>query len=346
MISQPKHIMVTFLLAVSLLLSSCQGKGKSNGSTDGQTADGGIVATLQSGLTPVPTPEKLSEMLQAAPEGKLQPAWSYGSCGSGDDQLDQPLGVGTDANGDNYIADSGNHRIVVVDRMGTRVAMWGARGSAEDKLEQPMDVSVTSDGTIYVLDSILSLIKHFDNEGGPLDEFGAELGLYHPRGLGLGIANNIWIADTGSGRLQETDMTGLQIQILGGDEKFVLGKGQPTDVAVDSKGNLWVVEASNGIIWSIGTDGAVRKTIQITINGSEAGPHMVIDPQDRIWVTDTESSRVLTFSPDGDLLGKIEPAAEGIGQFKRPVGIAVDASGGVIITDPVLCKVIKYAPQG
>jgi sugar lactone lactonase YvrE len=124
-----------------------------------------------------------------------------------------------------------------------------------------------------------------------------------------------------------------------------LGKGQPTDLAVDSKGNLWVIEAANGIIWSIAADGTVLKTVRVSQSGSEDGPHLAVDGKDNLWVTDPDGIQILAFDAAGKLLGKIDPTTEGTGQFKRPVGISTGTDGSVTITDVSLCKIIKYSPS-
>jgi DNA-binding beta-propeller fold protein YncE len=46
-----------------------------------------------------------------APDGKFIAAW--GSKGKGDGQLDTPYGLAVDGRGRVYVADTGNHRVVV-----------------------------------------------------------------------------------------------------------------------------------------------------------------------------------------------------------------------------------------
>ena len=64
-----------------------------------------------------------------------------------------PLGMTFDPNGNLYIADMGNYRIVKLKTDGTVLGTWGSYGSGNNQFNSAQDVGAAPDGTVYALDS-------------------------------------------------------------------------------------------------------------------------------------------------------------------------------------------------
>ena len=75
-----------------------------------------------------------------------------GTAGSGDGQLNMPLGVAITREGQYVVADSRNHRVMVFESDGSFVRSIGSRGEAEGELQFPMGVAVDHAGDITVAD--------------------------------------------------------------------------------------------------------------------------------------------------------------------------------------------------
>ena len=75
-----------------------------------------------------------------------------GTAGSGDGQLNMPLGVAMTREGQYVVADSRNHRVMVFESDGSFVRSIGSRGEAEGELQFPMGVAVDHAGDITVAD--------------------------------------------------------------------------------------------------------------------------------------------------------------------------------------------------
>ena len=75
-----------------------------------------------------------------------------GTAGSGDGQLNMPLGVAITREGQYVVADSRNHRVMVFESDGSFVRSVGSRGEAEGELQFPMGVAVDHAGDITVAD--------------------------------------------------------------------------------------------------------------------------------------------------------------------------------------------------
>ena len=144
-------------------------------------------------------------------------------------QLSSPQGVAADGAGNIYIADTYNNRIRKVDvstGIITTVAGNGRDGFSGDggpataaKLRWPEDVAVDSAGNFYIADTYNNRIRKvdastgiittaagngsygFSGDGGPATT--AEL--IWPRDVAADGAGNIYIADTGNGRIRKID---------------------------------------------------------------------------------------------------------------------------------------------
>ncbi len=81
-----------------------------------------------------------------------------------DGQLKLPQGIAVDASGNLYIVDSGNHRVVEIDKDGNYVADWGGLGRAPGKFIYPYGISIDEDKhLIYVTDphnNRVQLVRH------------------------------------------------------------------------------------------------------------------------------------------------------------------------------------------
>ena len=66
-------------------------------------------------------------------------------------QFNQPSGVLIHPSGQIYVADTLNHRVVVLDAKGMAVTNWGSQGTDEGKFNMPRTISKDHFGNILVL---------------------------------------------------------------------------------------------------------------------------------------------------------------------------------------------------
>ena len=72
-----------------------------------------------------------------------------------------PKGLVTDPDGNIYLVDSSNQRILKIDSEGNTITLWGTLGNGKGEFLQPTDLVLDNSGYLFVLDSAYSKIQKF-----------------------------------------------------------------------------------------------------------------------------------------------------------------------------------------
>ncbi len=203
----------------------------------------------------------------------------------GSGELSYPRALALGPEGDLYVADSGNHRIVRFDAQG-QVSSWGSYCALDSgtgclnpdgagpiplgagQFNEPWGVAVDAAGRVYVADTWNHRIQVFDREGAflgawgegrlidaemdPRGREGALMGFYGPRGLAVDAEGRVYVTDTGNERvlvytIAET-AEGVQAEYLYQWGTMGPEKGQflePVGIAVDASGRVYVADTLN-----------------------------------------------------------------------------------------------------
>ncbi len=178
--------------------------------------------------------------------GAYQFSADYGSAGSGDGQLLGPKDVAVDSsNGDVYVADTGNHRIVKFDSSGNFLAAWGwgvSDGSpAPQVCTSGCQAGLPGSGAGQFT---TPRFVEVDNSTEP-------------------SAGDVYVADTSDGLVQKFDSSGNLIASWGTNGAIDFSSGDTIGgITVDVVGNLFVVTQKAPYLWTeVGQDGVSRVAI-------------------------------------------------------------------------------------
>lgn len=150
----------------------------------------------------------------------------------------------------------------------------------------------------------------------------------------------------GSGELAEADGTGLNA-----------GFHQPYGIAIDSKGNLYVVDQIANAIRKV-TPAGVVTTIAGGAYGENDGPALqatfsdpsgiAVDAAGNLYIADAEGSNITRkITPDGNVSTFCAaPPPSGGGSSGNLYGIAVDVKGNIYQSDVYNNQVRKITPAG
>jgi sugar lactone lactonase YvrE len=121
--------------------------------------------------------------------------------------LNRAEGLGLDAEGRLYVADSCSHRILIFAADGTFLRAHGRAGKGLGELSYPYDVRVDSAGRQYVCEFGNSRIQIFDAEDRPLEVVGgagaAPGQLGNPWAIAFDSRGNLYVADSMNHRVQK-----------------------------------------------------------------------------------------------------------------------------------------------
>lgn len=247
-------------------------------------------------------------------------------------RLNYPYGVVVDAFGNLYVADSGNNQIKKITPAGVVSVFAGS-------------------GTIGAAD-------------GP----GTDAAFARPWGLAIDVQNNIYVADAGNNKIRKITPAGMVNTIAGSGargSKDGIGPGvafnNPTGVALDAAGNIYVVDSDNNKIRKVTPDGSVStfagngQFSSADGKGTDAGfynPHgITIDPNGYLFITDG-NNRIRKISPDADVItfaGYNSGNQDGTGMGASlyfPIGITIDALGNLYIAETGNNQIRMITPSG
>jgi len=165
-----------------------------------------------------------------------------------------------------------------------------------------------------------------------------------PRGIAIDGAGNIFVADTGNGRIEKFSPSGVFITSVGTRGKDHSQFGEPNGLAVDRFGNIYVAEVSNHRVQKLGPDGTL---IAEWAPGFYGPRRIAIGPDESIYVVDQGRTRILKFNPDGQVLATWGSSGSGDGQFADHTSVAVDpTTNKVYVADPINRRIQVFDSTG
>ncbi len=153
---------------------------------------------------------------------------TLGSPGSGPGQLQSPRGMDHDADGNLWVADRHNNRLVLLSPTGEQLREI-TQGSDDRALIEPYDVSVGTDGRLFVADRGNGRIQVLLPDGTPIaatDRAGGSAQEMDPIALGIGPAGELLVGDFSSDRLVVFVVAGSDFGLLNGLRTAFLATGE------------------------------------------------------------------------------------------------------------------------
>jgi DNA-binding beta-propeller fold protein YncE len=169
----------------------------------------------------------------------------FGATGSGDGELLRPAGLAVEKNGNLIVVDSGNNRLQVFTPDGKFVGKCGSAGNGPGEFNQPWGITLDKDGNIYVADWKNHRVQKLSPEGKPLMSIGSFGKLEQPEGSYAVTTFGPYVSG-------ESEKAGHPRT-----DQF----NHPTDVAVDSDGDIYVCDWGNHRICVFDPEGGPITTL-------------------------------------------------------------------------------------
>ena len=275
----------------------------------------------------------------------------------GPGQLATPRNMAVAADGRIYVADTGNHRIVIFSPEGQMITSWGSFGDQPGQFNEPWDVAIGPDGNVYVADTWNHRIQKFSPEGEFITAWGGfvstdgqlgQMGVFWgPRAIAFTQDGNLLVTDTGNKRVQVFTPDGQPVTQFGGagvDDGFF---DEPVGIAVDQDGNIYVADTWNQRIQKFDANYQFLKAW--TVSGWEGQdilmkPYLAVDAHNLVYASDPSGWRVLVWDAQGNPKAAWGEYGTGPGEFGYLNGIAVDPQGYIWVADADNARVMKFEP--
>jgi len=330
------------------------------------------------GVAPSATVDNSTEALARANEID-QTALTIYNAVYGDKPLFTPRALGVGPDGMRVIADTGNNRIVVLDRDGNFVHTFGtvcrlAEGIAggckdpdgdgplalgDGQFYEPWGIAVNAQGRIFVADTWNGRIQVFEADGrfvtkwGVFSSTGGELtdafALFGPRGLAIDAEGNLLVADTGNKRILKFTPDGALVQQIGGGGVIGGRFEEPVGIAVSPvDGSVFIADAWNRRIQKLTP--TLDFVAEWPVPGWEsqdivAKPYLAVAANGDVYATDPQLYRVLVYNQAGELKTSFGNFGSEPNKFDLPTGIAIDpATNAILVVDANNQRVMTFQP--
>ena len=327
-------------------------------------------------------------------------------------QLNNPAGLCVDAAGDIFIADDGNARVREVNTSGiiTTIAGGGTGGigdggPATAANVNPYGVAVDAAGNVYIADQNNERIRKVNTSGiittvagngtpGFSGDGGAATTaeLYYPYDVKVDAAGNLYIPDKHNQRIRKVNTSGIINTIAGTGTAGYSGDGgpataaelnNPSGLAIDVSGNVYVADQTNNRIRKISTSGIITTVAgnDLPLTGysngggnvtlaelgdynvttlfqtltSSATSNLSIDNAGNLIVVDNPNECIRKISPSGvitTIAGNNIQGFSGDGgpattaELSDPSAAAVDKYGNIYIADFANKRIRKINTSG
>jgi sugar lactone lactonase YvrE len=295
-------------------------------------------------------------------------------------ELNTPIAVTPDNEGNIFIADQGNNRIRKIDASGTistvagnGTANYGGDGglAVSAELQHPQDLVVDVNGNLYVSDSwnyrvrkitaqgIISTVAGNGQHPYPAQDneraAGTDQPLNLPAGLAVDAKGNLYISDSGADRVFVVDPDGTISTYAGTGTIGVIQDGSPatatpiqfpTGLALDGLGDL-IIASESGTL-EVEPSG----TLSFISSGENVYYGAVGFNQNSLYVAYRNSIYAVANPSAPPIAGAWQTGDSGDGGpatqalFYYPAAIAVDKNSNLYIADQNDYKIRKVAPDG
>jgi uncharacterized protein (TIGR03437 family) len=298
-----------------------------------------------------------------------------------DAKLNYPQGLIVAGDGTIYLSDTLNGRVRKLSsgHIDTIAGAGPKNGLPANSafLNRPSGVVSDAQGNIYIADylnyEIRKVSASADHVISSIGTFGLDTG--GPVSVALDRAGNIYATTTGH-YLTRTTPAGVTTTIAGDGTPGYRGDTgpatqaelfQPTGVALDSQGNIYIADYGNSVVRKIATDGVISTVAGIAgnfVRSGDGGPAtqagidpygVAIDANDNLLIADMGNGAIRKVDPNGiittvagsgehDAQGSPGPALEAA--IGWPMGVAAGSDGSIYVAERWNDVVWRITPTG
>lgn len=261
-----------------------------------------------------------------------------GTVGTAEGQIQRPLGAAVDGNGNLWITDSTNNRVVEYDKTGAFIRQigtaTGAAGSAAGQFNVPKGIAVAPNGTVWVADYGNKRLEAFTPQGAFIRQITSFEGTPFEAPYAVAVAKDgsVWVSDITARKIRHFSEAGSYLGTAAGAPT-----GTIQSLAIDSYGNIWANDYENNKIYELTSTGASKFSFggtEGTASGQFKNPvGLAIASSGNVFVADDKNNRIQEFKPDGSFIRTFGAEGSANNQLKEPRLLAVGPGNTLYVAD-------------
>lgn len=259
--------------------------------------------------------------------------------------LSRPMDIFYDGAKDEvYVADTGNHQIVVYDKSGLPVYRFFHHVTIGGKkqLGEPKSIAVDPDGRIFITDATVPYLDVLDHNGRliasidpPKDDCG-DINRFDNVTAGSDgrIYATVTCAET---RVVAVIGRDLDVQKILKLEQIVTSESCLTNINVDDNGRIYLTDPcaelmvriyspDGEFVWGFGRHDAGFQNFSHPTD-------IVIMKNGEMWIVDTIRQVASCFTKEGDFVSYVGGKGDHPGAFSYPVGLATDGENRLFVVE-------------
>ncbi len=188
--------------------------------------------------------------------GKFAAAWGQFIDVGGQAAPDKPFAfygprsLAVDADGNVWLVDTGNKRVVKFDANGKPLGAFGGAGTGAGQFAEPVGIAISAkSGELFIVDTWNHRVQRFDKNFTPLAQFSVNgwdsNSVLNKPYIALDASDNVYVTDPDNHRVFKFSNEGKLLAVLGKPGTDPSSFNEPTGIALDASGNVYVSDSFN-----------------------------------------------------------------------------------------------------